>query len=72
MFLNELEIGESGVVDGEIDAAVLIVAGTAAGKVRARERLVLEASGNLRGQVDAHSFEAHPGGRIDAAVKVGA
>jgi cytoskeletal protein CcmA (bactofilin family) len=68
---DTLEIGEPGVVDGEIDAAVLIVSGTAAGKVRARERLVLEASGILRGQVDTPSLEVHPGGRIEATVRVG-
>ncbi len=68
---DTLEIGESGVVDGEIDAAVLVVAGIAAGKVRARDRLVLESTGTLRGAVDAGSLEVHAGGRIDATLKVG-
>lgn len=67
---DTLEIGEHGVVDGEIDAATLIVAGTASGKVRARELLVLEATGMLKGQVETSSLEAHPGGRIDAVVRV--
>lgn len=66
-----LEIGEGGVVDGEIDAATLIVAGTAQGRIRARERVVLEATGTLRGQLDAASLEVHPGARLDATVKVG-
>lgn len=68
---DTLEIGPSGVVDGEIDAAVLIVAGTASGKVRARERLVLEPTGMLKGQVDAPALEAQPGGRIDATLRIG-
>lgn len=68
---DTLEIGESGVVDGEIDAAVLVVAGTARGGVRARERLVLQASGQLHGTVEAKALEAHPGARIDATLRVG-
>jgi cytoskeletal protein CcmA (bactofilin family) len=68
---DTLEIGESGVVEGEIDAAVLVVAGTASGNVRARERLVLEATGMLKGQVEAPALEAHPGGRVDAVLRIG-
>ena len=66
-----LEIGEPGLVDGEIDAAVLVVAGVAAGKIRARDRIVLEATGLLRGHVDAPTIDVRPGGRIDATLKVG-
>ena len=69
---DTLEIGGPGLVDGEIDAAVLVVAGTASGQVRARERLVLEASGRLAGHVDTPVLEVKPGGRIDAVVRVGA
>jgi cytoskeletal protein CcmA (bactofilin family) len=68
---DTLEIGEPGLVDGDIDVAVLIVAGTAAGNVRARERLVLEATGLLRGQVDTPSLEVHPGARVEATLRVG-
>jgi cytoskeletal protein CcmA (bactofilin family) len=66
-----LEVGEGGVVDGEIDAATLIVAGTVVGRVRARERIVVEATGIVRGQLDAASIEVHPGARFDATLKVG-
>jgi len=68
---DTLEIGPGGHVDGEIDAAVLVVAGTASGGIRVRDRLVLQETGVLKGRVDAHRLEAHPGGRIDAVVKVG-
>lgn len=68
---DTLEIGEPGLVDGEIDAAVLVVAGTAAGKIRARDRIVVEPTGVLRGQVDAPSVDVRPGARIDAVLKVG-
>lgn len=68
---DTLEIGASGEVDGEIEANVLIVAGVARGKVRVLERLVLLAGGALFGQVEAEALEAHPGGRVDATVRVG-
>lgn len=66
-----LEIGESGVVDGQIDAATLIVAGTAKGEVHAREKLLLQPTGRLLGNVDARALEVRPGGRIDAKVRSG-
>lgn len=68
---DTLEIGESGVVEGEVDASILVVAGVASGGIRARERLVLQPNGSLKGKVDARSLEVHPGGRIDATVRVG-
>ncbi len=66
-----LEIGESGVVDGQIDAATLVVAGVASGDVRARDRLILQPTGRLKGKVDALVLEVRPGGRIDAHVRCG-
>jgi cytoskeletal protein CcmA (bactofilin family) len=68
---DTLEIGESGTVDGEVDAAFLVVAGTASGGIRARERLTLQPTGSLTGKVDAKVLEVFPGGRIDAQVRVG-
>lgn len=68
---DTLEIGASGTVEGDIDAAVLIVAGTARGGVKVHERLVLQPGGALFGTVDAVALESHPGARIDATVKVG-
>jgi cytoskeletal protein CcmA (bactofilin family) len=66
-----LEVGEEGRVEGEIDVATLIVAGTASGAIHARERLVLRAGGTLLGTVDAASLEVFPGARLDAALRVG-
>lgn len=68
---DTLEIGESGSVDGEVDAAILVVAGVASGGIRARDRLVLQATGTLRGKVDAVRLEVAAGGKIDATVRVG-
>lgn len=66
-----LEIGESGVIDGHIDAATLLVAGTAKGDIRVRESLVVYATGKLYGKVDAANLQVEPGARIRAELAVG-
>lgn len=68
---DTLEIGETGTVEGEVDAAILVVAGTMSGSVRARERLILQATGLLKGEVDAAALESVSGARIEAKLKVG-
>ena len=68
---DTLEIGESGVLEGEVEARELIVAGRLEGSARAHERLVLQPTGWLKGKLDAGSLDAAPGARIDAQVKVG-
>lgn len=67
---DTLEVGEPGFIDGDVDAAVLIVSGVASGNIRARDRLVLESTGMLKGHVETPSLEVHPGGRIDAVLRV--
>ena len=66
-----LEIGESGVVDGHIDAATLLVAGTAKGEIRVRELLVVQPTGKLYGKVDAANVQIVEGARIRAEMSVG-
>jgi len=66
-----LEVGEGGLIQGEIDAAILVVAGTVEGGVRVRERLQLQSTGLVRGRLDAKLLEVAPGGKIDATVKLG-
>lgn len=66
-----LEIGESGVVEGQVDAATLVVAGTAKGEMRVRELLVVQATGKLYGKVDAANMRVEPGARIRCELQVG-
>jgi cytoskeletal protein CcmA (bactofilin family) len=67
-----LEVGEGGRVEGTVDAATLIVAGVVDGVVHARDRVRVEATGTLLGEVVAANLEVVPGARIRASVKVGA
>lgn len=66
-----LEVGAGGLVSGEVEVATLIVAGTAEGNVRARARLIIEATGCVRGKVEAAVLEIRPGGRLEAEARIG-
>lgn len=66
-----LEIGEGGVVEGDVDAATLIVSGRVSGTVRATRRLTVTRSGSVLGEVDAASVEIEPGARLDARIRSG-
>jgi len=66
-----LEIGESGVIDGEVDAQDLIVAGRVEGKVRVRGVLTLESTGCIHGEVDASQLVSKEGAKLRATLLVG-
>ena len=66
-----LEIGESGVVEGHIDAARLIVCGRVNGAVKVSGLLSIRKSGSVTGEVDAVQLEIEPGAKIDARVRSG-
>lgn len=66
-----LEIGESGSVDGEVDAATLIVSGKVSGRIHAAKLLSVTATGSVSGDVDAFRLEVEPGARFDARVRSG-
>ena len=66
-----LEIGESGVLEGEIDAEELIVAGRVDGKIRVRGLLTVEATGCIQGDLDAAKMVTREGATLRATVIVG-
>jgi len=66
-----LEVGESGVIDGEVDAHNLIVAGRVEGKVRVRGVLTLEPTGCIHGEIDAAQLVSKEGAKLRATVLVG-
>jgi cytoskeletal protein CcmA (bactofilin family) len=66
-----LEVGESGVVEGHVDAATLVVSGRVAGSIRATQRLIVTRTGNVSGDVDAAQLEVEVGACFDAKVRVG-
>lgn len=66
-----LEIGESGQIEGQIDAAFAIVAGAVDGVLVARERLTIEPTGRVTGEVRARELVVRPGATLDARVRSG-
>lgn len=65
-----LELGPQGVIEGEADVARAIIAGTVRGRLRCRERLVVEATGLIDGKLDAGVLDVRPGGRLRGQVHV--
>jgi len=66
-----LEIGESGVVEGHVDAATLTIAGSINGAVKVSGLLTVLRTGRVTGEVDAGRMEVEPGAKLDARVRVG-
>jgi len=66
-----LEIGESGVIEGEVDAEELLVAGRIDGKVRVRGRLIVESTGCIHGELDAAKMVTREGATLRATVIIG-
>ncbi len=66
-----LEIGEPGRLQGEVDAARVVVSGTVDGKLIVRDRLVIERTGTVHGEVQAKELEVHPGATLRATITAG-
>ena len=65
-----LEVGPTGVVDGEADVARAVIAGVVRGRFRVREHLRLQATGAVIGTLDAGILEVEAGARLDGPVRV--
>ena len=65
-----LELGPDGVIEGEADVARAIISGEVRGRIRVRERLLLEASGRIHGLLDAGRVEIRPGAQISGEVRI--
>lgn len=63
-----LEVGPSGLIEGEVDVAEACVAGTLDGRLRIRERLVVEPTGLVLGDLSVQHLEVRPGGTIRARI----
>jgi cytoskeletal protein CcmA (bactofilin family) len=65
-----LEVGATGVLEGEADVARAVVAGRVEGRLRVRESLVVEPSGCIVGSLDAGEVELRPGARLEGEVRI--
>lgn len=66
---SELVVGEQGMVEGEIDVARCLVAGSVRGTVRASERVILHATAKIWGDIHTPALVMEEGafleGRVD-------
>ncbi len=66
-----LEIGPEGCVEGEVDAAIVVLAGQVEGTLNVRDHLLVQATAHVRGHVRAARIEVRPGARFAATLDVG-
>jgi cytoskeletal protein CcmA (bactofilin family) len=66
-----LEVGESGSIEGDVDAQDLTVAGRVEGKVRVRGLLIVEETGCIQGEIDASRMVTREGATLRATIIVG-
>ena len=66
-----LEIGEYGLIDGELDVQELVVAGTIRGVVRARGEMTIKSTGRVEGEIRAAHLVTEAGAVIEGKVESG-
>ena len=68
---NNVTVGESGQVNGQINANVITIGGKVIGTVSAKEKLALEAKGNLKGDIFTKTLVVEAGAKFDGNSKMG-
>jgi len=68
---NNVTVGESGQVNGQINANVITIGGKVVGTVTAREKLALESKGNLKGDILTKILVVEAGAKFDGNSKMG-
>jgi cytoskeletal protein CcmA (bactofilin family) len=61
-------LGKSGVIHGNVNAGEVVVGGTVDGGIVANERLELQSSAVVNGDIDTKSIVVMEGARINGAV----
>jgi cytoskeletal protein CcmA (bactofilin family) len=68
---GNVTIGESGDINGEINADVITVGGKIVGKLNAKEKVVLESKAILKGDLIAKILVVEAGAKFDGNSKMG-
>lgn len=68
---NTLTVGESGVIEGDVEASNAIIGGRIKGKVIVQEKLVLEAKSSLHGELKAKKLIIDEGALFDGTSTMG-
>jgi len=67
---GDVLIGNSGVVDAEIDAENVVIQGKVTGNVKARQQLEIQPSGKLMGDCTARSIDIKEGAIFEGSSKM--
>ena len=68
---SNVTIGEGAKVNGQINADVITIGGKVSGTVRAKEKLVLDSNGNLKGDIFAKILLVEAGAKFSGKCKTG-
>ncbi len=68
---GNVAVGENGEVNGQINADVIVIGGNVTGTVRAKEKLVLEEKGNLKGDIYTKTLSVKEGAKFDGKCNMG-
>lgn len=68
---NNVTVGESGLVTGQINANMITIGGKVIGTVTAKEKLALESKGDLKGDILTKILMVEAGAKFDGNSKMG-
>ncbi len=68
---GNVTIGENGEVNGEVNANVIVLGGKIVGTVTANEKIVLESTSNLKGDIISKILVVEEGAIFDGSSKMG-
>ncbi|MHA2100544.1 MAG: bactofilin family protein [Candidatus Kariarchaeaceae archaeon] len=68
---SNITIGELGQVNGQINGEVVTIGGKVSGTVIAKEKLVLDSGGNLKGDLFTKNLSIEAGAKFDGKSKTG-
>jgi cytoskeletal protein CcmA (bactofilin family) len=68
---SNITIGELGKVNGQINGEVVTIGGKVSGTVIAKEKLVLDSKGNLKGDIFTKNLVIEEGAKFDGKSKTG-
>ena len=68
---GNVTVGEHGDVNGKINAGIIAIGGKVVGSVNAKEKLVLEAKANLKGDIFTKILVVEAGAKFDGKSNMG-
>ncbi len=68
---GNITIGENGEVNGQVNADIIAIGGNVTGTVNAKNKLVLEEKGNLKGDIFTKSLIVKEGAQFEGKCKMG-